>query len=83
LGWPRSRLIALLAAQSVAIGTVGGMVGGLAVWSVGVLAGESGRQALGGAVAGSVVELVATGLAITGPLLLAYRSSPADALRGE
>jgi hypothetical protein len=35
------------------------------------------------AIGGALVAVLATAMAIGGPLLLAYRSSPADALRGE
>jgi len=67
----------------LAIGALGGLLGGLVVWAGGMVAGESGSQALSGAVAGAIVAVLATTLAIGGPLLLAYRSSPAEALRGE
>jgi ABC-type antimicrobial peptide transport system permease subunit len=82
-GWPRARVTVLLAAQGIAIGALGGLLGGLVVWAGGMVAGESGSQALSGAVAGAIVAVLATTLAIGGPLLLAYRSSPAEALRGE
>jgi putative ABC transport system permease protein len=82
-GWPRAKVLVLLAAQGIAIGVCGGLLGGLVVWIGGVAAGESGSQALGGAVAGALVAVFATAMAIGGPLLLAYRSSPADALREE
>ena len=82
-GWPRAKVLALLAAQGIAIGALGGILGGLLVWLGGVAAGESGTQALGGAAAGAIVAVLATALAIAGPLVLAYRNSPADALRGE
>jgi putative ABC transport system permease protein len=82
-GWPRARVTVLLAAQGIAIGALGGLLGGLVVWAGGMVAGESGSQALSGAIAGAIVAVLATTLAIGGPLLLAYRSSPAEALRGE
>jgi putative ABC transport system permease protein len=82
-GWPRVRVLVLLAAQGIAIGAVGGLLGGLAVWIGGVAAGESGNQALRAAIGGALVAVLATAIAIVGPMLLAYRSSPADALRGE
>ena len=76
-------MLALLAAQGIAIGAVGGLLGGVGVWIGGVAAGESGSRALYGAIGGALVAVLATAIAIGGPLLLAYRSSPADALRGE
>lgn len=82
-GWPRAKVLVLLATQGIAIGACGGLLGGLVVWMGGVAVGESGSQALGAALAGALVAILATAMAIGGPLLLAYRSSPADALRGE
>jgi putative ABC transport system permease protein len=82
-GWPRSWVLALLAAQGIAIGALGGLLGGVVVSLGGVVAGESGSQALGAAAAGAIVAVLATALSIGGPLVLAYRNSPADALRGE
>jgi putative ABC transport system permease protein len=83
MGWPRNRILVMLAAQGITIGLVGGLVGGLAVWTGGVLAGEAAHVALGGALTGAAAAVLATAVAIAGPLALAYRSSPSEALRGE
>jgi hypothetical protein len=83
VGWPRSRVVAVLSAQGLAMGVLGGLFGAAAVVAGGLIAGEPGAAVAQGAVVGVVAAGLATGLAVMGPLLLAYRASPARALRGE
>jgi ABC-type antimicrobial peptide transport system permease subunit len=83
MGWPRNRVLIMLAAQGITVGLIGGLLGGLAVLTGGMMAGEGVQVALSGAVAGASAAVGATAIAIAGPLALAYRSSPSEALRGE
>jgi len=83
LGWPRSRVLVLLAAQGLALGLAGGGAGALAVWAAGALAGATPSATGLAAGVGLLVAVAASGLAAAGPLWQAYRSDPAEALRGE
>jgi len=83
LGWPRSRVLALLATQGLALGLAGGAAGALAVWGAGALAHATPGATMLAAVTGLVAAVASSGLAVAGPLWQAYRSDPAEALRGE
>ncbi len=83
VGWPRSRVLAVLLAQGLAMGTGGGLVGGAAVVVGARVVGEPGTAAIQGAVAGMIAAATATALAVAGPMILAYRASPSRALGGE
>jgi ABC-type antimicrobial peptide transport system permease subunit len=83
VGWPRSRVVAVLSAQGLAMGAAGGLFGAAAVVAGGLIAGEPGAAVAQGAVVAVGAAGLATGLAVAGPLVLAYRASPARALRGE
>jgi predicted lysophospholipase L1 biosynthesis ABC-type transport system permease subunit len=83
LGWPRRRVLSMLAAQGVAMGLAGGVIGGALVLVGGLVSGEILGPALVGALTGAVVAPLATSLAVAGPLFMAYRATPASILRGE
>ncbi len=83
LGWQRAHVLRLLAAQGLALGTVGGLAGALAVWAAGAATGASPGATVLGALASVLVALVASALAVLGPLLQASHSRPAELLRGE
>jgi ABC-type antimicrobial peptide transport system permease subunit len=83
VGWPRSRVLAILGAQGVAMGLLGGLLGGLLVLVGGSVAGEPSSAVLRGAISGALVASVATAVAVAGAMILVYRVSPARALRGE
>src|SRR6266571_2888807 len=83
LGWRRAHVLRLLAAQGLALGTVGGLAGALAVWAVSAATGASPGATVLGALASVLVALVASALAVLGPLLQASHSRPAELLRGE
>jgi FtsX-like permease family protein len=83
MGWQRAHVLQLLAAQGLALGTLGGLGGALSVWAVSAATGASPGATAFGALASAAVALVAAALAVLGPLLQASRSRPADLLRGE
>ena len=83
LGWPRRQVLRLLAAQGLAMGVAGGLVGALAVWAMAGLTGAPPDATGRAAAAAAGAALVATALAIVGPLAHAVGSRPGDALRGE
>jgi ABC-type lipoprotein release transport system permease subunit len=83
LGWPKSQVIGLLFTQALALGIGGGLLGSIAVGGAGLVL-NAGMQSLAvGAVAGWGIAVATTSLAAIGPIILAYRLEPADALRGE
>jgi putative ABC transport system permease protein len=83
MGWPASRVLRLLAAQGLIIGSAGGLVGTTLLLGFSHLVGAPADSIGYSALAAGVAAIAATGLACVVPLWLAYRLPPADALRGE
>ena len=83
LGWPRCRILQLLGTQAFALGLVGGIGGGLTVALAGWLLRAPPVTTAPIAATGCIVAAIAAAAAAVGPLAVAYRLSPADALRGE
>lgn len=83
LGWPRRSVLVLLAAQALAIGLLGGLVGAGSTLVLGSALRANPATIALAAAAGCAVAAIATVLAVGGPLAHAYRAGAADALRGE
>ncbi len=83
LGWSRRAIVTTLAAQAAAIGALGGLLGAAVTAAFGQLLGASVESTLGAGAVGVLIALGATLVATVGPLVHAYRSDPASALRGE
>jgi putative ABC transport system permease protein len=81
LGWSRRHLLRLLGAQGLAIGAAGGGIGAGVSWLGGIVLAAPPAAIVQSTVASLAVALVATAVAITGPLAHAYRAAPAAALR--
>jgi hypothetical protein len=83
LGWPRRQVLRLLAAQGLALGLAGGLAGAGAVWGIAAWIGAGPGATARAALAAAGAALLATGLAVAGPLASAAGTRPADTLRGE
>jgi putative ABC transport system permease protein len=83
VGWSRARILALLTAQALVLGLLGGVAGAILVGVTGMLLGATMSSILFAAAIGLLVALAVTILAVAGPLLLAYLAQPAEILRGE
>ncbi len=83
LGWPRVRVLQILAGQAIALGLCGGGIAALLVYLGGWLVRAPPEAIAASAAASCLGALLATMGAVCGPLLSAYRLSPAAALREE
>lgn len=83
LGWSRFAIVQVVLGQALAFGVVGGLTGGLLVVAGGLLIGASLATVVLAGLGAVCAGLAATALAVLIPVMLAYRLSPANALRGE
>lgn len=83
LGWPRSQVLQVLMTQALGLGVAGGLVASVVIGAVGWLVNAPLSAVTFSAAASCLVALLATVLAVVGPLSHAYRLPAADALRGE
>lgn len=81
LGWTRRHIVRLLGGQALAIGLLGGAAGATVTWVGGLLLAASGAGVTVAAGASAAAALSATGIAVAGPLLHAYRTDPSRVLR--
>jgi len=83
LGWPRSDIAWLIGMQALALGIVGGLAAALMTVVLGLVVGATaGPVVLACGLALAVAAAGAT-LAGVGPMVHAFRATPARALRGE
>lgn len=83
LGWPRRRIASIVGAQAVLLGSSGGVLGAIVTLVSATLLRASTSAALVGMGAAVGMAVGSTLLAALCPLVVIYRSSVAQALRGE
>ena len=83
LGWPASAVLRFLLAQASVLGLGGGLAAAVVVVATGLVL-EAPLGAIGwGLLAALSMTFLATAIAVMAPLAHAYRTNPADSLRGE
>jgi len=83
VGWPRREVTTMLAVQGIALGLLGGILAAALIIIAGIAIAAGPRATMLSCLVACLASTLAGGLGVVGPLIYAYRTDPAEALRGE